>query len=76
MLQALDERSAEVSESLASATNQLLAMPPAHKQQQAAGAVSPEYEALLKRVEHDQKMLTQFGDEKLHIAQQVRLLLH
>jgi hypothetical protein len=46
-------------------------MPPAHKQQQTIGLIPPEYETLLKRIEHDQKVLTQFGDEKLHIAQQV-----
>ncbi|GLC34228.1 hypothetical protein PLESTM_000172000 [Pleodorina starrii] len=70
-IKALDEKCNDLSNELQGNVGLLLAMPPAHQQP----TLSPEYEELVTRVAASQKMLVQFADEKVQLAQQAHDLL-
>lgn len=69
-IKALDERCFELSDALHERTAQLLSMPPAYQV-----APGPEYYDLMQKVAADQRMLTQFSEEKVKMAQQAYDLL-
>ncbi|PNH11332.1 hypothetical protein TSOC_001839 [Tetrabaena socialis] len=71
-IKALDDKCNDLSAEAHAGVSMLLAMPPAH--QQPPGA-SPEYEELAARVGAAQKLLVQFADEKVQLAQQAHDLL-
>lgn len=71
-IKALDERCTELTDLLQVQTQRLCAMPPACQQK---GGPSDEYKDLMRQVEQNQRMLTQFADEKVQIAQQAYDLL-
>ncbi|EFJ41980.1 hypothetical protein VOLCADRAFT_107495 [Volvox carteri f. nagariensis] len=70
-IKALDEKCNDLSSELQANVSVLLGMPHAHQQP----AVSPEYEELVSRVAGAQKMLVQFAEEKVQLAQQAHDLL-
>ncbi|KXZ53771.1 hypothetical protein GPECTOR_6g689 [Gonium pectorale] len=70
-IKALDERCNELSAELQKDTAALLAMPPMHQQP----VPNPEYEELNARVAGSQKLLVQFAEEKVQLAQQAHDML-
>ncbi|KAG2434312.1 hypothetical protein HYH02_012334 [Chlamydomonas schloesseri] len=68
-IKALDEKCNDLSAEVQANTSTLLSLPPAYQQP------GPEYEEVLNRVAASQKMLLQFADEKVQLAQQAHDLL-
>ncbi|KAG2494428.1 hypothetical protein HYH03_007480 [Edaphochlamys debaryana] len=70
-IKALDEKCNDLSAELQTNVQLLLAMPPLYRQP----APTPEYEDLVNRVASSQKLLLQFAEEKVQLAQQAHQLL-
>ncbi|GIL85117.1 hypothetical protein Vretifemale_13747 [Volvox reticuliferus] len=70
-IKALDEKCNDLSSELQANVGVLLALPPAHQQPTA----NPEYDELISRVGAAQKLLVQFAEEKVQLAQQAHDLL-
>ncbi|GFR44204.1 hypothetical protein Agub_g5387 [Astrephomene gubernaculifera] len=70
-IKALDERCNDLSADIQANVQLLLVMPPAYQQQ----TQNPEYEELSSRVAASQKLLVQFAEEKVQLAQQAHDLL-
>ena len=66
-LKALDEKSLEMSETVHQNVAQLMNMPPQHQH-----GPTEEFLELSRKVEQDQRLLLQFAEEKVQVAQQVR----
>mmetsp|Transcript_13668 Transcript_13668/g.29330 ORF Transcript_13668/g.29330 Transcript_13668/m.29330 type:complete len:420 (-) Transcript_13668:692-1951(-) len=66
-IKALDEKCSDLSETLQHNVAVLISFPPMHAQRDGP---TDEYLDLLKRVEQDQRMLLQFAEEKVQLAQQ------
>lgn len=67
LVKSIDDRSAELSDSLQATTQQLLGLPPQYHQ---AHGPSEHYTQLMQKLEAGQKQLTQFAEERTHLAQQ------
>lgn len=65
-IKALDEKCLDLSETVHQNVAQLMSMPPQHQH-----GATEEYIELSRRVEQDQRMLLQFAEEKVQVAQQV-----
>lgn len=68
-IKALDEKCQGLQQELRESVAQLLQMPPAHQYP------SPQYDELNERVAADHKLLLQFAEEKVQLAQQAHDLL-
>jgi hypothetical protein len=71
-IKSLDERCGDLAEQVQSAVGKLLGMEPQHT---LPDGPSDEYMDLSRRVEADQRLLLQFAEEKVQVAQQVYDLL-
>lgn len=75
-IKALDDKCTDLSAELAANVSALLAMPPAWQASSTAPGQgpgpSPEYDELCARVAGSQRLLVQWADEKVQLAQQVR----
>eukprot|EP00198_Chlamydomonas_reinhardtii_P014339 XP_001703676.1 predicted protein [Chlamydomonas reinhardtii] len=68
-IKALDEKCNDLSAEVQANTSALVSLPPAYQQP------GPEYDEVLNRVAASQKLLLQFADEKVQLAQQAHDLL-
>ncbi|KAG1671459.1 hypothetical protein FOA52_003117 [Chlamydomonas sp. UWO 241] len=71
-IKSLDERCGDLAEQVQGAVGKLLGMEPQHAR---PDGPSDEYVELSRRVEADQRLLLQFSEEKVQVAQQVYDLL-
>lgn len=69
MIKSLDEKCEVLQARVQAAVAELMATPPQHS----AGSPSEEYVELSRRIDADQRMLLQFSEEKVQVAQQVGL---